>query len=48
MLGGDKARRRDLSDMLAGASAAFLGTGSVKKALHNLWLNKLHQVRADY
>jgi len=31
MLGGDKARRRDLSDMLAGASAAFLGTGSVKE-----------------
>ena len=33
MLGGDKARRRDLSDMLAGASAAFLGTGSVKEGL---------------
>ena len=33
MLGGDKARRRDLSDMLAGASAAFLGTGSVKDGL---------------
>lgn len=31
MLGGDKARRRDLSDMLAGASAAFLGTGDVKE-----------------
>ena len=33
MLGGDKARRRDLSDMLAGASAAFLGTGDVKEGL---------------
>jgi len=33
MLGGDKARRRDLSDMLASASAAFLGTGSVKEGL---------------
>ena len=33
MLGGDKARLRDLSDMLAGASAAFLGTGSVKEGL---------------
>ena len=33
MLGGDKAKRRDLSDMLAGASAAFLGTGSVKEGL---------------
>jgi len=31
MLGGDKARRRDLSDMLASASASFLGTGSVKE-----------------
>ena len=27
MLGGDKARRRDTSDLLAKASAAFLGTG---------------------
>ena len=33
MLGGDKDKRRDLSDMLAGASAAFLGTGSVKEGL---------------
>ena len=33
MLGGDKAKRRDLSDMLASASAAFLGTGSVKEGL---------------
>lgn len=33
MLGGDKARRRDTSDLLAKASAAFLGTGSVKKGL---------------
>jgi len=33
MLGGDKARRRDLGDMLAGASAAFLGTGDVKEGL---------------
>ena len=31
MLGGDKARRRDLSDMLASASASFLGTGGVKE-----------------
>ena len=31
MLGGDKARRRDVGDMLAGASAAFLGTGDVKE-----------------
>ena len=33
MLGGDKARRRDVSDMLAGASAAFLKTGDVKEGL---------------
>ena len=33
MLGGDKARRRDLSDMLARASASFLGTGGVKEGL---------------
>jgi hypothetical protein len=33
MLGGDKARRRDVSDMLAGASAAFLKTGNVKEGL---------------
>ena len=33
MLGGDKARRRDTSDLLAKASAAFLGTGSVKEGL---------------
>ena len=31
MLGGDKAKRRDLSDMLASASASFLGTGGVKE-----------------
>ena len=31
MLGGDKAKRRDLSDMLARASASFLGTGGVKE-----------------
>ena len=31
MLGGDKARRRDVGDMLAGASAAFLRTGDVKE-----------------
>ena len=33
MLGGDKARRRDTSDLLAQASAAFLGTGSVREGL---------------
>ena len=33
MLGGDKARRRDLGDMLARASASFLGTGGVKEGL---------------
>ena len=33
MLGGDKARRRDTSDLLAKASAAFLGTGSVREGL---------------
>ena len=33
MLGGDKAKRRDVSDMLAGASAAFLKTGDVKEGL---------------
>jgi hypothetical protein len=33
MLGGDKAKRRDLSDMLARASASFLGTGGVKEGL---------------
>ena len=31
MLGGDKAKRRDLGDMLGRASAAFLGTGDVKE-----------------
>ena len=31
MLGGDKARRRDVSDMLGRASAAFLGAPSVKE-----------------
>ena len=36
MLGGDKARRRDLSDTLATASAAFLGTGSVKEGFAEL------------
>ena len=33
LLGGDKARRRDLGDMLGRASAAFLGTGGVKEGL---------------
>jgi hypothetical protein len=33
MLGGDKARRRDLSDMLGRASASFLGTGGVREGL---------------
>ena len=33
MLGGDKARRRDLGDMFARASASFLGTGGVKEGL---------------
>jgi len=33
MLGGDKARRRDVSDLLAQASASFLGTGGVKEGL---------------
>jgi len=33
MLGGDKARRRDVGDMLGRASAAFLGTGDVKEGL---------------
>ena len=33
MLGGDKAKRRDLSNMLARASASFLGTGGVKEGL---------------
>ena len=32
-LGLDKARRRDLGDMLGRASAAFLGTGDVKEGL---------------
>ena len=33
MLGGDKARRRDLGDMFARASASFLGTGDVRQGL---------------
>jgi hypothetical protein len=33
MLGGDKAKRRDLGDMFARASASFLGTGDVRKGL---------------
>jgi hypothetical protein len=33
MLGGDKARRRDVSDLLAQASASFLGTGGVREGL---------------
>ena len=33
LLGGDKARRRDLGDMLGRASAAFLRTGDVKEGL---------------
>ena len=33
MLGGDKARRRDLGDMFARASASFLGTGGVREGL---------------
>ena len=33
MLGGDKAKRRDLSDMFARASASFLGTGGVREGL---------------
>jgi len=33
MLGGDKARRRDLSNMLGRASASFLGTGGVREGL---------------
>tara|TARA_S200002703_G_scaffold45845_1_gene39917 strand:- start:4206 stop:5303 length:1098 start_codon:yes stop_codon:yes gene_type:complete len=40
MLGGDKARRRDTSDLLAQASAAFLGTGSVKEGLSE-FMNKV-------
>ena len=33
MLGGDKARRRDLGDMFGRASAAFLGEGDVRAGL---------------
>ena len=33
MLGGDKAKRRDLGDMLGRASAAFLGTGDVREGI---------------
>ena len=33
MLGGDKARRRDVSDLLAQASASFLGAGGVREGL---------------
>jgi len=33
MLGGDKARRRDVGDMLGRASAAFLGTGDVREGI---------------
>src|SRR5210317_1655426 len=33
MLGGDKARRRDLGDMFARVSASFLGTGDVRQGL---------------
>jgi len=33
MLGGDKARRRDLGDMFARASASFLGTGGDREGL---------------
>jgi len=33
MLGGDKAKRRDLADMFARASASFLGTGGVREGL---------------
>lgn len=33
MLGGDKAKRRDLSDIFARASASFLGTGGVREGL---------------
>jgi len=33
MLGGDKARRRDVGDILGRASAAFLGTGDVREGL---------------
>ena len=40
MLGGDKAKRRDTSDLLAQASAAFLGTGSVKEGLSE-FMNKV-------
>ena len=40
MLGGDKARRRDTSDLLAQASAAFLGTGSVREGLSE-FMNKV-------
>ena len=41
MLGGDKARRRDLGDMLGRASAAFLGTGDVKEGLAKFMEEKL-------
>ena len=40
MLGGDKAKRRDTSDLLAQASAAFLGTGSVREGLSE-FMNKV-------
>ncbi len=33
MLGGDKAKRRDLGDMFARASASFLGKGNVREGL---------------
>jgi len=33
MLGGDKAKRRDLGDMFARASASFLGKGDVREGL---------------
>ena len=40
LLGADKARGRDIGDMLASASASFLGTGGVKEGFSEFMANQ--------
>jgi hypothetical protein len=40
LLGADKARSRDIGDMLASASASFLGTGQVKEGFAEFMANQ--------
>ena len=47
LLGMDKARRRDVGDILGRASAAFLGAPSVKEGLADFMRTELLQVQVE-